>query len=433
MAVSFLYAHQATQLPYNDRVASKSYFQQETAYMEPTQSFGGSSSNSSTSTLRPVFAHPQTLQPLNHRANHLLSSSSDQLNHGWQTRSSSLPLPLAGPSMMHNTATTAPHPLWIPQSNIHSGHYAYPDLYNAHPTAASRTKSWPAPQHHYPQPSNQVHGWQGAVGSKSHTRSSSSEWKAHKRSSSNQVYSSGSGSGSPSPLNGRTSPARSPSSSTHSRSSSAGFGFSSPPNSPFPDTEIPSSASSSGNTSASGNGGGFGSLTPVHEMYAGLARTESGLIPIPHRHAFTRGEIVMTRTTRRLMKTSSTSRLTARHPCLILEVSPTQTHVRVLQMTSHVNLTEDQVRVVGAKLRHWLAREDEGHQDAFGRLGLQTCPPSNRAGYIWVGDGGEWVPIESVKYLTGTRVDEGEVRRLESLIAEHEMYIPFRPSSDGGK
>jgi hypothetical protein len=125
----------------------------------------------------------------------------------------------------------------------------------------------------------------------------------------------------------------------------------------------------------------------------------------------------MTRTTRRLMKTSSTGRLTARHPCLILEA--TESHVRVLQMTSHVHLTVDQVRVVGAQLQHWLAREDPTHQDYFGRPGLQTSPPSDRAGYIWVGDEGEWVPMEQIKYLTGTRVEEHETRRLEALTIEH--------------
>lgn len=127
----------------------------------------------------------------------------------------------------------------------------------------------------------------------------------------------------------------------------------------------------------------------------------------------------MTRTTRRLMKTSSSGRLTARHPCLVLEA--TQTHVRVLQMTSHVPLTEEQVRVVGAQLRHWLAREDSEsiHQDAFGRPGVVTNPASDRAGYIWVGDSGEWVPTEQVKYLTGTRVEEPEIRRLEGIIAYH--------------
>lgn len=135
----------------------------------------------------------------------------------------------------------------------------------------------------------------------------------------------------------------------------------------------------------------------------------------------------MTRTTRRLMKTSSTGRLTARHPCLILE--STATHVRVLQMTSHVQLTADQVRAVGAQLQHWLARDDAAHRDQFGRRGLETSPPSNRAGYIWVGDGGEWVPLEHVKYLTGTRVEEPEMQRLESL-AEYHREHPFLKASE---
>lgn len=168
-------------------------------------------------------------------------------------------------------------------------------------------------------------------------------------------------------------------------------------------------------------------LSPVHPLYAGLPRTDSGLIPIPAGHVFNRGEIVMTRTTRRLMKTSSTGRLTARHPCLIVEA--TESHVRVLQMTSHVQLTGDQVRVVGAQLQHWLAREDPTHRDAFGRPGLQTSPPSDRAGYIWVGDGGEWVPIEHIKYLTGTRVDEHEIQRLENLTFEYATTCPFRPNT----
>lgn len=129
----------------------------------------------------------------------------------------------------------------------------------------------------------------------------------------------------------------------------------------------------------------------------------------------------MTRTTRRLMKTSATGRLTARHPCLVLETSAT--HVRVLQMTSHVPLTEEQVRVVGAQLRHWLAREDSTHQDPFGRAGLVTNPPSDRAGYIWVGDEGEWVPIEQVKYLTGTMVNEEEILRLEDIINVHGVSL----------
>ncbi|KAG9053707.1 hypothetical protein FS842_007388, partial [Serendipita sp. 407] len=150
-------------------------------------------------------------------------------------------------------------------------------------------------------------------------------------------------------------------------------------------------------------------LGPVHVSYRGLPRTESGLIPIPTDYQFQRGEIVMTRTTRRLMRTSNSSRLTARHPCLILQTSAT-----------HVN-------PVGAMLQHWLAREDESHRDVFGRPGLRTSPPSERAGYIWVGDGGEWVPIECVKYLTGTRVEEGEMRRLETMIDYHISQCPFRP------
>ncbi|PVG01278.1 hypothetical protein CPB86DRAFT_728047 [Serendipita vermifera] len=136
----------------------------------------------------------------------------------------------------------------------------------------------------------------------------------------------------------------------------------------------------------------------------------------------------MTRTTRRLMKTSSTGRLTARHPCLVLESTPT--HVRVLQMTSHIHLTADQVRVVGAQLQHWLAREDCSHKDPFGRPGLVTTPPSDRAGYIWVGDGGEWVGKEHVKYLTGTRVEEHEIQRLERLAEYHVATCPFRPYSE---
>jgi len=130
----------------------------------------------------------------------------------------------------------------------------------------------------------------------------------------------------------------------------------------------------------------------------------------------------MTRTTRRLMKTSSNSRLTARHPCLILESSPT--HVRVLQMTSHVELTEEQCRAAGVRLQYWLAREDPVHQDPFGRPGLVTSPPTDRAGYIWVGDGGESVPNQQVKYLTGTIVEEPEIVRLESLIGQHRESSP---------
>ncbi|KAG8811128.1 hypothetical protein FRC17_002621 [Serendipita sp. 399] len=149
-------------------------------------------------------------------------------------------------------------------------------------------------------------------------------------------------------------------------------------------------------------------LSPVHVSYRGLSRTESGLIPIPINYQFKRGEIVMTRTTRRLMKTSNSSRLTARHPCLVLQTSATHVHP------------------VGALLQHWLAREDESHRDVFGRQGLRTSPPSERAGYIWVGDGGEWVPIENVKYLTGTQVEEAETRRLEILIDYHMAQCPFR-------
>jgi hypothetical protein len=158
-------------------------------------------------------------------------------------------------------------------------------------------------------------------------------------------------------------------------------------------------------------------ISLVHPFYEGFQRTETGLIPVPFNHVFTRGEIVMTRTTRRLMKTSSNGRLTARHPCLILESSPT--HVRVLQMTSHVDLTEEQCRVVGARLHYWLAREDPVHKDPFGRPGLVTSPPTDRAGYIWVGDGGEPVPVQQVKYLTGTIVEESEIARLENLIDQH--------------
>ena len=100
--------------------------------------------------------------------------------------------------------------------------------------------------------------------------------------------------------------------------------------------------------------------------------------------------------------------------------------MRVLQMTSHVQLTSDQVRAVGAQLQHWLARDDAAHRDQFGRRGLETSPPSNRAGYIWVGDGGEWVPLEHVKYLTGTRVEETEIQRLEYLAEYHgKCYVPI--------
>jgi hypothetical protein len=157
--------------------------------------------------------------------------------------------------------------------------------------------------------------------------------------------------------------------------------------------------------------------SPVHPSYEGLQRTDTGLIPVPFNHVFKRGEIVMTRTTRRLMKTSTSGRLTARHPCLVLESSPTE--VRVLQMTSHVELTAEQCRVVGKRLHHWLAREDAVHQDPFGRAGLVTSPPTDRAGYIWVGDRGENVPVQQVKYLTGTIVEEPEIARLESLIEQH--------------
>jgi len=163
-------------------------------------------------------------------------------------------------------------------------------------------------------------------------------------------------------------------------------------------------------------------VSPVHPSYGGLRRTDTGLIPVPVNHVFKRGEIVMTRTTRRLMKTSSNGRLTARHPCLILESSPT--HVRVLQMTSHVDLTDEQCRIVGARLHYWLAREDPVHQDPFGRPGLLTSPPTDRAGYIWVGDGGEPVPVQQVKYLTGTIVEEPELARLESLIEQHRESSP---------
>jgi hypothetical protein len=163
-------------------------------------------------------------------------------------------------------------------------------------------------------------------------------------------------------------------------------------------------------------------ISPVHSSYEGLQRTDTGLIPVPLNHVFKRGEIVMTRTTRRLMKTSNNSRLTARHPCLILESS--STHVRVLQMTSHVELTEEQCRAVGVRLHYWLAREDPVHQDPFGRPGLVTSPPTDRAGYIWVGDGGESVPIQQVKYLTGTIVEEPEIVRLESLIGQHRESSP---------
>jgi len=162
--------------------------------------------------------------------------------------------------------------------------------------------------------------------------------------------------------------------------------------------------------------------SPVHRFYGGLQRTDTGLIPVPPNHAFKRGEIVMTRTTRRLMKTSTNGRLTARHPCLILESSPT--HVRVLQMTSHVDLTEEQCRVVGARLHHWLAREDPVHKDPFGRPGLVTSPPTDRAGYIWVGDRGEAVPVPQIRYLTGTIVEEPEIARLEGLIEQHRESSP---------
>lgn len=178
-----------------------------------------------------------------------------------------------------------------------------------------------------------------------------------------------------------------------------------------------SSSSSSSSGSLSPTFSPLSVAAPVHSDYKGLARTESGLLYIPEGHIFKRGEIVMTRTTRRLMKTSAAGRLTARHPCLVLEA--TATHVRVLQMTSHVPLTEDQVRVVGAKLRHWLAREDCTHTDLYGRPGLVTSPPSDRAGYIWVGDEGEWVPIKQLKYLTGTKVDWSEIERLEAIIQYH--------------
>ena len=164
-------------------------------------------------------------------------------------------------------------------------------------------------------------------------------------------------------------------------------------------------------------------VSHVHPFYEGLHRTNTGLIPVPLNHFFKRGEIVMTRTTRRLMKTSSNGRLTARHPCLILESSPT--HVRVLQMTSHVELTEEQCRAVGSRLHFWLAREDPVHQDPFGRPGLVTSPPTDRAGYIWVGDAGESVPVQQVKYLTGTIVEEPQIARLESLIEKHRESSPI--------
>jgi hypothetical protein len=224
---------------------------------------------------------------------------------------------------------------------------------------------------------------------KSHSRNYSGEFRSHRRDalqSLTQSYFP--------PISFQKQGRSSSPTATHTYSSSTSS--SSPPSSPAPFSDV---------------------LTPVHPLYAGLPRTESGLIPIPACHVFNRGEIVMTRTTRRLMKTSSTGRLTARHPCLILEA--TESHVRVLQMTSHVHLTVDQVRVVGAQLQHWLAREDPTHQDYFGRPGLQTSPPSDRAGYIWVGDEGEWVPMEQIKYLTGTRVEEHETRRLEALTIEH--------------
>ena len=47
----------------------------------------------------------------------------------------------------------------------------------------------------------------------------------------------------------------------------------------------------------------------------------------------------MTRATRRLMKTSSNGRFTACHTYIILDSS--LSHVRVLQMTSLVDLTEE--------------------------------------------------------------------------------------------
>lgn len=97
-------------------------------------------------------------------------------------------------------------------------------------------------------------------------------------------------------------------------------------------------------------------------------------------------------------------------------------------MTSHVPLTEDQVRAVGAKLKHWLAREDPIHRDSFGRDGLVTSPPTDRAGYIWVGDEGECVGIEQVRYLTGTIVEEREILRLEELIRGHRQSFSSFPS-----
>jgi hypothetical protein len=119
----------------------------------------------------------------------------------------------------------------------------------------------------------------------------------------------------------------------------------------------------------------------------------------------------MTRTTCRPMKTSG--HLTARHPCLALKSSPKE--VCVLQMTSHVELTAEQCRVVGARLH----REDALHQDPFGRAGLVTSPPTDRARYIWVGDGGEDVPVQQVKDLPGTIAEEPEIARLENLIEQH--------------
>ena len=69
--------------------------------------------------------------------------------------------------------------------------------------------------------------------------------------------------------------------------------------------------------------------------------------------------------------------------------------------------------MVGSRLNYWLAREDLVHQDPFGPRGLVTSPPTDRVGYIWVGDGGEPVPAQQIKYLTDTIVEEPGVAKLE--------------------
>lgn len=300
---------------------------------------------------------------------HIVNQSHNAIylpQQGGPTRSQTSPAsPSSGPNQYRDHA-------WSPQP---SSQHVFPvrhHSYASYSEAAAHNQS-PPQQHH----------------SKSHSGNYSGEFRSHRRDSLQSLTQSYFP-----PISFQKQGRSSSPTATHTYSSSTSS--SSPPSSPVPFSDI---------------------LTPVHLLYAGLPRTESGLIPIPACHVFNRGEIVMTRTTRRLMKTSSTGRLTARHPCLILEA--TESHVRVLQMTSHVDLTVDQVRVVGAQLEHWLAREDPIHQDYFGRPGLRTSPPSDRAGYIWVGDEGEWVPIEQIKYLTGTRVEEHEIRRLEALTIEH--------------